>query len=125
MVPSIRIITLFITLVVTVAGAAQEVSIFVDTSADPLLPQIGTVTFPFRTITRALELARKIRFGCPANQIPPSTQTINVHVARGTHVGTYASLHHPSLETLPIVLNVPHLRLKGALLFDSAGKVIP
>ncbi len=124
MVPSIRIITLFLALGIAVAAAAQEEHIFVNGAVHPKLERDGSEGAPFRTITEALELAREIRFGCPAHGVSPSTGTINVHVARGTYTGVFTADHDALLETFPIVLNVPNLRLKGALRFNANGKVL-
>jgi hypothetical protein len=125
--PAIRIIMLFITLFVAVAGAAQE-DIFVDASANNVFPQNGaqngSAAFPFKTITQALELAREIRFGCPATHVLPSSpHTITIHVASGTYDGAFSASEEPSQETLPLVLNVPNLRLQGALRFKADGTI--
>jgi hypothetical protein len=126
---TIRIITLFIALFVAVAGIAQD-DIFVDASVpDPFPPegtqngaQNGSAAFPFKTITQALDLAREIRFGCPATHVLPSSpHTITIHVAPGTYFGVFAASHSPSEETLPLVLNVPNLSLQGALRFNPDG----
>jgi hypothetical protein len=124
MVPTIRIIILFLALAVAVAGAAQEEHIFVNGAVHPKVERDGSEGAPFRTITEALQLARTIRFGCPSAHIPPSTHPINMHVARGTYTGVFRADHAALLETLPIVLNVPNLRLNGALRFDANGKVL-
>src|SRR5438477_11215886 len=109
--PTIRISMLFIALFVAVAAAAQD-DIFVDGSAPPFSPnetqngtQNGSAAFPFRTITQALELAREIRFGCPATHVLPSSpHTITIHVAPGVYFGTFAASNEPSHETLPLIL---------------------
>jgi len=124
---AIRIIMLFSTLFVAVAGAAQE-DIFVDSSTPDLFPQNGaqngSAAFPFKTITQALELARQIRFGCPATHVLPSSpHTITIHVAPGMHVGAFTAFHASSRETFPIVLNVPNLKLQGALRVEADGTI--
>ena len=69
----LAIALLFVAQVVALAAAAAPVrNIFVRHSTRPLSLQHGTAFAPFNTITQALQLARKIRFGCPADSIPPS-----------------------------------------------------
>ena len=115
---------LFIAQVVALAAAAAPVrNIFVRHSTRPLSAQHGTAFAPFNTITQALQLARRIRFGCPANQSPPSNIPITIHVAAGTYFGAFEP-PQSGLETLPLLLNVPHLKLRGALRFD-AGAIVP
>lgn len=125
MAQTIRIITLFIALFVAVASSAQD-DIFVDASVPDPFPadgtQNGSAAFPFKTITQALDLAREIRFGCPATHVLPSSpHTITIHVAPGTYFGVFAASHSRSEETLPLVLNVPNLSLQGALRFNPDG----
>src|SRR5262249_10162195 len=62
----------------------------------------GSAAFPFKTITQALELAREIRFGCPATHVSPSSpHTITIHVAPGTYVGAYTAFHTPLSGDVP------------------------
>jgi hypothetical protein len=66
-------------------------------------------------------LARQIRFGSPGQS--PSNETINVHVAPETYVGVFGAATSTSSpdprEALPLILNVPNLKLQGALRFPS------
>ena len=120
----------FVTLIVLIGclwgipRASQAESIFVDASSAADVPD-GSAIAPFKTITQALKLAQKIRFGVPAEGIRPSQKTINLHVAAGTYVGSFAPSDDPCLETLPLLLNVPRLKLCGALMFDEAGNIVP
>jgi len=114
-----RFLLLFV--ICVMAGAAHARSIFVD-KASPTPSPDGSAAKPFRTITQALILARGILLGSPGNS---SSETINVHVAAGTYDGKFGPSDDPALETLPLLLNVPRLKLQGALRFNSTGQIVP
>lgn len=121
-----KIVKLLFTLIICFMALGQSIqaeSIFVDRSSHASI-QDGSQSAPFKTITKALELARKIRFGAPAAGIDPSPKTINVHVAAGTYIGSFVPTGDPLIEMLPIILNIPKLNLKGELRFNENGDVI-
>ena len=120
----VRIVILSIAFLLAIVGVAHAESIFVDRSSLAGWED-GSASAPFKTITQALELARKIRFGAPAEGIVASKKTINLHVAAGTYVGSFAPSADPLMETLPVLLNVPRLYLRGGLQFDKAGDIVP
>jgi hypothetical protein len=83
----------------------------------------GSAAKPFRRITDAVAKARSDR----ASGAIAAGEEIRIHVAAGHYMGAYAKggdAHaEPEFEMLPIILNVPHLRLLGAtdLTPDGAG----
>jgi hypothetical protein len=88
---------------------------------DPSTTSLGD-SIHFKRITDAVSLVRAVR-----RQIGDTLQAscaIQIDVAAGTYKGTTKSGADPSLEQLPIVLDVPGVTLQGALVmtFDSAGR---
>ena len=76
----------------------------------------------FKRITDAVSLVRALR-----RQVGDTVRascSIQIDVAAGTYKGTTKTNGDPSLEQLPIVLDVPGVTLQGALVmaFDSAGR---
>jgi hypothetical protein len=88
---------------------AGATSIFVDKDSTALTED-GSARAPYRTITKALERARKIRFGPQGN--PDATIVVHVAPSPTPYVGSFGSAD-PSKERLPLLLNVPKLKLKG------------
>ena len=120
----VRSVVLSIVSLLAVVGTTRAESIFVDRSS-VAAREDGSSFAPFRTITKALELARKIRFGATSEGIVASKRAITVHVAAGTYVGSYTPSADPLMETLPLLLNIPRLKLRGELQFDEAGDIVP
>jgi hypothetical protein len=80
----------------------------------------GSVWNPYRRITDAVVRARAERAAAPTGD------EIRIHVAAGTYVGSFDATqlqNHPEYETLPIILNVPKLVVRGATVLarDAAG----
>jgi hypothetical protein len=94
-------------LLAAVAGPARGEDIYVDASA--AAPGDGTAARPFPTITAGLARARADR----RTGAILATETIAVHVAAGTYLGSFAA-SGPGLEALPLLLDVPNLALSGA-----------
>jgi len=99
-------------------GPLQAADLYVDgriaTGGD------GSATSPYARITDAVERARQFRHSA----VIPATETIFVHVAPSTYMGSYgAPGSNQRLELLPIVLNVPNVVLRGAtvLALDAQG----
>jgi hypothetical protein len=117
-----RVIGASMTLVLGVASAADARSIYVDKDS-PIVYEDGSASAPFRTITRALEFARKLRFGSPDERIVASTTTIDLQVAPSLtpYVGSFdpavfdpaSRSYDPSKEKLPLLLNIPRLNVHG------------
>src|SRR5262245_45902253 len=114
----LRVLGSVIGFVLMFTSAAHAESIFVDKNSTASYED-GTARAPFRTITRGLDLARKIRFGSSKEGIKPSPATINVHVAPSPtpYVGSFdpavfdpvSPSYDPSKERLPLLLNIPPL----------------
>jgi hypothetical protein len=112
----------FIGFVLMFTGVAHAQSIFVDKNSTASYED-GSAPAPFRTITRGLDLARKIRLGSSEENIKASPATINVHVAPSLtpYVGSFdpavfdpvSPSYDPSKERLPLLLNIPRLNLRG------------
>jgi hypothetical protein len=80
----------------------------------------GSAANPYWRITDAVTRARSDR---QSAAIPPG-ETIVIHVAPGTYVGSYSPPGSATqVELLPIVLNMPNVVLNGAtvLSLDAAG----
>jgi hypothetical protein len=115
--------------ILVAAPAVHADSIFVNKQSTAGYED-GSQQAPFRTITRALALARSIRFGDVER--PPSSRMINVHVAAGEYIGSYdpavsnplSPSYDPSMETLPLLVNVPQMQMIGetVLLLDDEGR---
>ena len=76
---------------------------------------------PYLRITDGLERARSDRQGGVC-------ETITIHVAPGTYSGSYSSTRlnrQPGLETLPILINVPNLKLSGATKLQNDASDLP
>ena len=113
-------------------AAAGGAALFVDRNSTAERED-GTASAPFRTITRALDHARRLRFGSSAAGVSPSVNTIIVHIAPSAapYVGSFdpavfdaaSPLYDPSKEMLPLMLNIPRLDLRGGtrLLEDADG----
>lgn len=117
-----RIIGPAIVLVLALASGAlaQTHTIFVDRSSTAADAD-GSADAPFKTITQALELARKIRYGDPVAGISPSPEKISICVAPGQYVGSFAPSDDPCLERLPLLLNVSCLEIRGGTLLVQRG----
>ena len=113
----LRVIVFVVASLLVMAGAALAESIFVDRTSQNSLEN-GSATAPFKTITQALKRAREIRF------LQPSTAEIIVHVAAGTYVGSFETPTPAGMETLPLLLNIPRVRLEGALRFDPTFDMV-
>jgi hypothetical protein len=89
-----------------------------DTCSSPQVPCLR--------ITDALAQARKIRYQemldreFSAEEVPP----IEIVIAPGSYVGTFGDNPDGRLEEYPLLLNVPHVVLRGAtqLMLDSSGR---
>src|SRR5262245_14767879 len=105
-------------LALSCSANAQTINIFVDTNSLAVYED-GTARAPFRTVTRGLEHARRIRFGSLADGA--SDAMIHIQVAAGTYVGSFepadfdplSPSYDPSKEKLPLLLNTPGLTLRG------------
>lgn len=100
------------------AGPSYEVSVNGKLDGD------GSAARPFRRITDAVSRARQDR---AAKAVPPSEE-IRIHVASGAYVGTYEQKDfrdHPEYEVLPIILNVPRLRVVGDTGLDLDKEGLP
>jgi len=125
---------LAMTFVLAFAWNAHGKSIFVNKNS-PVAFEDGSAIAPFRTITRGLELARKIRFGFPAQGIAPSTEIITIIVAPSPtpYVGSFDLAvfdpanpsYDPTKERLPLLLNVPRLKLLGGTHLLPSGDGLP
>ena len=82
------------------AESAQSTSLFVDAAAAP--NGDGSSAHPLVRITDALERVRAIR--------RDSAAQIVVHVAAGVYSGSYTATG-PRIEPLPILIDVPRLKL--------------
>lgn len=105
-------------LVLQLAGLARAEDLYVDVTALP--NGNGSAGNPYWRITDAVNRARSDR----QSGTIPAAETIVIHVAPGTYVGSYSP---PSsaiqMELLPIVLNMPNVVLSGAtvLAIDAQG----
>src|SRR5262245_42931230 len=74
------------------SNAEAPVLLFVNREANSAAEK-GSAHAPYRTITRALERAREIRYGCPAKGIVPSDDRIVILVKAGKtpYTGSFAS----------------------------------
>jgi hypothetical protein len=88
---------------------------------DPSTTQLGD-SIHFKRITDAVSLVRAVRRQVGDTLI--ASCPIEIDVAAGTYKGTTKPSTDPSLEQLPIVLDVPGITLQGALVMtsDSAGR---
>lgn len=114
------------------ANRRRARSIFVDKNSTAVLEK-GMASAPFRTITRALEHARSLRFGSSTHGIRPHSGIINLHVAAspGPYVGSFdpavfdpsSPTYDLSKEKLPLLINIPNLKLHGGttLVKDDDG----
>jgi len=107
-------------LALSCSANAQTINIFVDTNSLAVYED-GTARAPFRTVTRGLEHARRIRFDSLADGVIASDAMIHIQVAAGTYVGSFepadfdplSPSYDPSKEKLPLLLNTPGLTLRG------------
>ncbi len=93
--------------------ASNNVKIYVDAVANS--GGDGSKHAPFRRITDAVNTARAVWQA-------DNTAKIEIRVEPGTYVGRYSNTD-PALENLPIILDIPNLRLKGStsMLTDEGG----
>jgi hypothetical protein len=117
--------------VATAPTSDSRVFLFVDRDSPSTLEE-GTPTAPYRTITRALERARELRYGCPTKGIVPSGDEIVIHVrSAATHIGSFdpavfdpgSPSFDPTKERLPLLLNISRLQMVGGgeLAVDEQG----
>src|SRR5262245_37539638 len=107
-------------LALSCSANAQTINIFVDTNSLAVYED-GTARAPFRTVTRGLEQARRIRFDSLADGVIASDAMIHIQVAAGTYVGSFepadfdplSPSYDPSKEKLPLLLHTPGLTLRG------------
>ena len=93
--------------------ASNNVKLYVDAAASP--GGNGSNHAPYRRITDAVNTARVIWQA-------DNTAKIEIRVEPGTYAGSYSNTN-PNKENLPIVLDIPDLKLKGStsLLIDAGG----
>lgn len=126
--PSIAAVCTFLFLATGSQALAE--SIFVDRNA-PAGLEDGSRSAPYRTITRALKEARRLRYG--SGDRGPSPSKIIVHVAHGTYVGSFKpevfdpanAAYDPDREELPLLLNVAGLELHGETRLTEDGNGLP
>jgi len=100
------------------AGWASAEDLHVDAAASA--NGDGSATNPYWRITDAVSRARNDRLSATI----PAAETIVIHVAPGTYVGSYSPPGSATqMELLPIVLNTPNVVLSGAtvLALDARG----
>jgi hypothetical protein len=113
---STRLMCLALTL--QLAGWASAEDIYVDAAASA--NGNGSAANPYWRITDAVNRARNDRLSATI----PAGETIVIHVAPGTYVGSYSPPGSATqMELLPIVLNMPNVVLSGAtvLALDARG----
>jgi hypothetical protein len=106
------------------ANVPATTTLYVSAAGDPA-SGIGTRVRPFRTITRALEQARCIRYGCP-HAMQTSSAPIVIRVLPGSYLVTFDPNRvaaDSTLERGPILMNVSDLSLSGSTksLDDGTG----
>ncbi|HTL54322.1 MAG TPA: hypothetical protein VL361_01530 [Candidatus Limnocylindrales bacterium] len=100
------------------AGSSPAEDLYVDVTASP--NGDGSAGNPYWRITDAVNRARSDRQGATI----PAGETIVIHVAPGTYIGSYSPPGSArQMELLPIVLNMPNVILNGAtvLALDALG----
>jgi hypothetical protein len=108
--------------VLSIAWPAGAVSLFVN-NASTAPAEDGTAAAPYRTITRALERARAIRLALDA---PPGAIVVHVAPSATPYAGSFdPQLTDPSKERLPLVLNVPKLKLIGGTVLAMGADGLP
>ena len=108
-------------------GSGAE-TLFVSAGAD-LTVADGSASFPYPTITLALDRARTIRHGLPGTTDRPSSAHIIIRVASGTYsvsfdpdkVDRRSARFDPTLERGPLLVNVDKLTLLGSNQFVVGG----
>jgi hypothetical protein len=88
--------------------------LFVAVTGDPQNGD-GSQANPYRTITKAVDRARQIRSVCSGRVI--------IDVGPGTFSGS--SIGSPTVETLPIVVDVPDITLRGSTELDADVRGLP
>src|SRR5262245_39645949 len=91
------------------ARPARAEDVYVDAAGSP--NGDGSAANPYWRITDAVNRARDDR----QNATIPTTETIVIHVAPGTYIGSYSPPGSArQMELLPLVLNMPNVALSGA-----------
>jgi hypothetical protein len=102
------------------AGVAWGEDLYVDAAAPP--NGDGSPTNPYWRITDAVDRTRDDR----QNAVIPASETIVIHVAPGTYLGSYSPPGSATqMELLPIVLNMPNVVLSGATVLAVDGRGLP
>ena len=82
----------------------------------------GSAANPYWRIGDAVSRARTDR----QNAATPADETIVIHVAPGTYMGSFDSPGaNKQLELLPVVLNMPNVVLSGATVLALDGRGLP
>lgn len=121
-------------IVLLVASGCRDGTIHVN-NASAAAVEDGSKKSPFKTITRALEAARVLRFGSAQLGVRASSVPITIKVARSAtpYVGSFDAAtsdpaspsYDPTKEIFPLILNVPCLELRGETCLEYDERCLP
>jgi hypothetical protein len=132
MTATIRSARLAVSLMLAFPSGSRAATIFVD-QGSVMSYEDGSAQAPFRTITKALDRARELRFGSSPDHLPNSKEIIVLRVSPGPYIGSFdpavsnpsSPSYDPGKERLPLLLNIPRLVLRGSTVISDDENGLP